>query len=202
MFSGSSINSHYKYEIIDKGQKIWIKSVLWEYSCVEEHFIKSYKGYFFKYSLLQAVLPRNRLDPKLIHFKGHFYNIISFFNISWVPSPPLPKKAYDNLKVRIDSWNHLRDRSRSKFFLGPLFIPKFLNSYVLLNLNMVCMFVLFRVLVQKYMHIIYTRIYTVCFCTTKKLYICVYLDVLCLLNCVFFPWRFKRDIQKYLFCFF
>ena len=35
-----------------------IKWVSWEYSCVEEHFVK-----FLRYSLLLAVLPRNWFDP-------------------------------------------------------------------------------------------------------------------------------------------
>ena len=38
-------------------------TVLWEYSCVEKHFMKSYQGKFLKYSPLLAVLPHKRIDP-------------------------------------------------------------------------------------------------------------------------------------------
>ena len=38
---------------------IGIKTVLWEYSCVEEYFIEFYKGKCLRYSSLLAVLPRN-----------------------------------------------------------------------------------------------------------------------------------------------
>ena len=34
-------------------------------SCFEEYFMKSFNGKLYKNSLLQATLPRNRLDPKL-----------------------------------------------------------------------------------------------------------------------------------------
>ena len=47
-------------------QPLGTKLQVWEYSCVGEYFIKSYKGIFLKYSLLLAVLPRNWLD--LIQF--------------------------------------------------------------------------------------------------------------------------------------
>ena len=48
----------------DIGQ--YIRSVSWEYSCDEEHFEEFDKGKILKYSLLQAVLPRNRLDPNSV----------------------------------------------------------------------------------------------------------------------------------------
>ena len=40
-----------------------IKSVSWEYSCVEEYLVELDKGKILKYYLLPAVLQRNRLDP-------------------------------------------------------------------------------------------------------------------------------------------
>ena len=46
----------------------WIKSVSLEYSCDEEYFEEFDKGKMLKYSLLVAVLPQNRLDPKCISF--------------------------------------------------------------------------------------------------------------------------------------
>ena len=41
----------------------WIKSVSWEYSCDEEYLEEFDQEKFLTYSLLLAVLPRNRLDP-------------------------------------------------------------------------------------------------------------------------------------------
>ena len=44
-------------------QYCWIKSVSWDHSC-EENYIEEYnKEKDLKYSLLIALLPRNRLDP-------------------------------------------------------------------------------------------------------------------------------------------
>ena len=48
----------------------WIKSFSWEYSCVEEYFIKSYKGNFLEYSLLLVVIPRNILDVIIFLIKN------------------------------------------------------------------------------------------------------------------------------------
>ena len=44
--------------------KFGIESVSWEYSCNVEYLKEFDKGKIRKYSLLLAVLPRNRVDPK------------------------------------------------------------------------------------------------------------------------------------------
>ena len=48
------------------GYIIWIKSVSWEYNCDEECLEEFNKGKMLKYSLLLAVLPRNRIDPSKV----------------------------------------------------------------------------------------------------------------------------------------
>ena len=40
----------------------WIKSVSWEYT-YDKSIVEEYKGKILEYSLLLAVLPRNRLHP-------------------------------------------------------------------------------------------------------------------------------------------
>ena len=58
-----SIDSPILYPTIDSCLITGLKSVSWEYSCDEEFFKESNKRKFLKYSLLLAVLSRNRHDP-------------------------------------------------------------------------------------------------------------------------------------------
>ena len=58
----------WKYLGHEKSLNVQVKSVLWEYSYVEEYFIIFYIGKFSKYSfILLAVLPRNKLDPIIFY---------------------------------------------------------------------------------------------------------------------------------------
>ena len=72
-------------------KKSWILFVSWEYSCYEEYLEEFIKGKMLKYSLLQVVLPRNRLEtskPSMIKKDLNFQNELERELKSETPARP------------------------------------------------------------------------------------------------------------------
>ena len=70
------------YAGLTQQKKIRIKSVSYKYSCDEAYFQEFDKGKMLKCSLLRAVLPRNRLDSKILHIT----EIIGIFKSVSIPN--------------------------------------------------------------------------------------------------------------------